>query len=114
MGWFKNPFKRKPRYNNDRRGLAGTFRAGDLAECVVPSYMWADRRRPNPLKGEILRVSAVREAVGNLGDLCRGLSFVGRDPTHVWDATAFRKIVHTHDPAEEGWFDEIMKKIGAM
>lgn len=80
-----------------------TWRVGDLAECIVPISVWRIAWPDNPEAGEIRRVSALNQEPGGLY-----LALDGSWP-RTWEAVAFRKIVHKHEPAE-AWFTRLVRE----
>lgn len=107
FGFLRNLRKPKPSRINDERVWNANWEVGDLAECIFdfpPCWSF------NPKKGDVLRVSYIRDDIATDG-MTRAyfLHFYGK-PAHCgWATIAFRKLKTVQEPASAAFTAEIRR-----
>lgn len=105
------PFRKPPPPpHEDRRDNSDDWRPGDLAECLVHPLRWARMTPHNPGRGDILRVTDVRDEIGyGHGQMvrCIFLSFEGKPDDLSWESKCFRKIRPTYEPADRSFIERL-------
>jgi hypothetical protein len=91
MSWLGKLFGRKAPTPVDLRGWNEDWQVGDLAVCIEDE--WGRVHCAAPVKGDVLRVSALMEGCASTGNkMISGLRFEGKPQNLAWHCGAFRKI----------------------